>query len=72
MAQIYDPEGAARAGYLDRVAPPDQVLVQAKEEAKKLGELSRTAYSRTKTRLRSKTINHIVATLEDDMKSLLS
>lgn len=71
MAQIYTPDEAARVGYLDAVAPANEVLARAKEEAAKLGNLSRTAYGATKTRLRGKTIAHINATLDDDMKSLL-
>lgn len=69
---IYDPEGAARIGYLDVVVPLDDLLTRAKEEATRLTALSRTAYSATKTRLRGKTIEHILTTLESDMMSLIS
>lgn len=69
---IYDPEAAARVGYLDAVVPAADVLARAKEEATRLTALSRTAYGATKTRLRGKTIQHILGTLEDDMQSLLS
>ena len=72
MAQVYGPEEAARVGYLDRVVPAGEVLGLAKEEAAKLGALSRTAFAATKTRLRGKTIAHIIATLDDDMKSIMS
>ncbi|HVO32191.1 MAG TPA: uroporphyrinogen decarboxylase [bacterium] len=48
------------------------VLARAKEEAAKLGGLSRMAYAGTKQRLRGKTIAHIRATLADDMRTLLS
>ncbi len=72
MAQIYSPDEAARVGYLDAVAPADEVLARAKEEAARLGGLSRGAYTATKVRLRGKTIAHIHATLDDDMKSLLA
>ncbi|MEP7124858.1 MAG: crotonase/enoyl-CoA hydratase family protein [Byssovorax sp.] len=71
MAQIYAPDDAAKAGYLDAVVPATDVLARAKEEATRLGALSRTAFAATKTRLRGKTIKHIQDTLEDDMKSLL-
>jgi enoyl-CoA hydratase len=72
MSQIYAPEEAARAGYLDAVVPADDLLARAKEEASRLGALPRPAYRATKMRLRGKTIQHIRATLADDMKSLLS
>lgn len=72
MAQIYAPDEAAKAGYLDVVVPAADVLSRAKEEAVRLGALARPAFAATKTRLRGKTIAHIHATLEDDMKSLLN
>ena len=71
MAQIYTPEEAAKVGYLDAIAPAGDVAARAKEEAKRLGALSRSAFEATKTRLRGKTIAHVIATLEDDMRSLL-
>lgn len=69
---IHDPEGAARIGYLDMVVAASDVLARAKEEATRLTALSRTAYAATKTRLRGKTIEHIVSSLEMDVQSLLS
>jgi enoyl-CoA hydratase len=71
MAQIYGPEEAAKAGYLDVVVPAADVLTRAMDEAKRLGALARPAFIATKTRLRGKTIAHIRATLEEDMQSLL-
>ncbi len=70
-AHIYDPEGAVRAGYLDAVAPADQVLAQAKAEAAKLGAYSKSAFRATKTRLRGKTIAHVLATMDSDMRDLM-
>jgi enoyl-CoA hydratase len=72
MGTIYDPHEAARVGYLDAVLPADDVLAKAKEEAARLGGLSRMAFTATKTRLRGKTIAHIIATLDEDMQSLLA
>lgn len=72
MAQIYDPEGAAEAGFLDQVVPAADLLARAKEEAARLGELSRFAFHATKTRLRGRTITHIRDTLEADMKSIMA
>ena len=70
--KIYDPETAVGAGYLDVVVPADQTLARAKTEAIRLGALSRSAYRATKTRLRSKTINHILATMDEDMRTLMN
>jgi enoyl-CoA hydratase len=72
LAHIYAPDEAAKMGYLDAVAAPGDVLSRAQEEAARLGALSRPAFEATKTRLRGKTIAHILATFEDDMKSLLT
>ena len=71
-AQIYSPEDAVKAGYLDEALPAAQVLARALEEAEKLGALSRPAYAATKQRLRGAIIKHVEATLESDMDSLLA
>lgn len=71
QAQIYGPDEAARVGYLDEVVAPGEVLARAKAEAARLGALSRSAYHATKTRLRGKTIAHILGTLDEDMRNIM-
>lgn len=71
LATIYTPEEAVTAGYLDRVVPAGDVEARAKEEAARLGQLSRMAYGATKDRLRGKTIAHIRGTLASDMAALM-
>ena len=71
-AQIYTPEDAVKAGYLDEALPAADVLARALEEAEKLGALSLPAYAATKQRLRGAIITHVEATLESDMNSLLA
>jgi enoyl-CoA hydratase len=71
-ARIYDPTGAMFAGFLDEVVPADRVLPRAMEEAARLSALARTAYVATKTRLRQRTIAHILATFDEDVRSLLA
>ena len=71
-ATIYGPEDAARVGYLDAVVAPEAVLPRAMEEAVRLAGLARPAFTATKTRLRGKTIAHILGTLEEDMASLMA
>ena len=71
-ANIYAPDDAARAGYLDEVVPAGDVLTRAKEEAAKLGASSRMAFHATKKRMRGKTIAHVIATFDEDMKALTS
>jgi enoyl-CoA hydratase/carnithine racemase len=43
-ARIYDPDGAADAGFLDRVEPPEALLDAAIAEATRYAELPRAAY----------------------------
>jgi enoyl-CoA hydratase len=69
-AQIYEPGEAARVGYLDEVVAPADVVARAAEEAAKLGALSRFAYQGTKTRMRRRTIEHIRASLDEDMRTI--
>lgn len=70
LAQIYEPEGALGAGYLDAVVSPDDVLTRAKAEATRLGGLPRKAFIGTKQRLRGATIDHIRSSLETDMVNI--
>jgi enoyl-CoA hydratase len=70
LAQIYDPETALSAGYLDAVAAPDEVIARAKAEASRMGAFPRKAFVGTKTRLRGATIDHIRASLETDMRNI--
>ncbi len=72
LAKIYDPGTALAAGYLDAVVAPEQTIGRAKDEAARLGALSRNAFRATKTRLRGKTIAYINATMDDDLRTLLA
>lgn len=58
-----------KAGYLDEVVPAERLLDCAKEEATRLTGLARPAFKATKSRLRGRTIAHILGTLEDDMRT---
>jgi enoyl-CoA hydratase len=71
-AQIYAPADALRAGFFDEVVAPDQVLPRALAEATRLGGYPRAAFAGTKTRLRGKTIEHVLATLDEDMRLTMS
>jgi enoyl-CoA hydratase len=71
MAQIYAPDEAVRAGYLDEVVAAGELLARAKAEAARLGALSSQAYRATKTRLRKATIDHIRSSLAADMATIM-
>jgi enoyl-CoA hydratase len=69
-ANVYGPDEAVRAGFLDEVAPATEVLARAQAEAAALGKLSRMAFRATKKRLRGRTIDHILTTLDADMAAV--
>jgi enoyl-CoA hydratase len=72
LAHIHTPEEALAAGYVDELAPPDQVLPRALAEATRLAALGRKPFMATKQRLRGRTIEHISSTLEQDLRELLA
>lgn len=70
QARIYDPAGAVEAGYLDEVVPADDLLATAVDRARALGQIRRSAYAETKTRLRGPVAEHMLATLDEDLASV--
>jgi enoyl-CoA hydratase len=70
LAEIYDPEGAVGAGYLDALVPGGELVDRAKQEAARLGALSRGAYAATKQLLRKPTIERIRAGLDAELARL--
>jgi enoyl-CoA hydratase len=71
QAELYDPETAVDAGYLDRVVPPDQLFDAAFAEAVRLGDLAQPAFGVTKRRLHAKLVAHLRETLEPDLRELM-
>ncbi len=63
QSHLYDPDGAVKAGYLDRVLPPEQVLEAAIAEAAALAELPGDAYAKNKRDIRAPYIAAIEASL---------
>lgn len=51
-ARLYDPEGAARVGYLDQVATPERFEADVAAASEALLKLDGSAYAETKWRLR--------------------
>jgi enoyl-CoA hydratase len=51
-AEIFDPNGAVTAGYLDRVVPAADVVTESVAEARRLGAYSSRAYGQTKEVMR--------------------
>ena len=67
QAEMYSPESAVDAGFLDRVLAPDDLFAGSLEEAQRLAQLPRSAFASTRGRLREATLERIEATLADNM-----
>jgi enoyl-CoA hydratase len=68
MAEVYAPDDAAEAGYLDEVVPADDVVTAATAHAAALAErVNPTAFASTRANARGATIQAIRATLDDDL-----
>jgi enoyl-CoA hydratase len=65
--QIFSPAEAQAVGYLDQVVPADQLEAAARQAAHDLSGLRRGAVAHTKERARRRTVDHILATLDEDM-----
>jgi enoyl-CoA hydratase len=63
-AEIFDPEGALAAGYLDMIVAVEQCERTAIDIARRLGQLDAAAYAGTKRALRQPTIDKVMPTLE--------
>jgi enoyl-CoA hydratase len=71
QAEIYGPEAAVDAGFLDRVVEPEELLETAKAETKRLAVLPRAAFVATRAKARSGVIERIEATLTADLTGTL-
>jgi len=67
LGRVYAPADAVDVGYLDAVVEPDRVVESAVAEAEPLAALPRGALAQTKALARSALVEHVRATLADDM-----
>jgi len=70
QAELYAPEAAVDAGYLDRVTSPEDVFDAAFAEATRLGALAQPGFAVTKLRVQAALAADIRATLPVDLKRL--
>ena len=70
QAEIYGPDGAVEAGYLDRVVPADACEATAIEEARRLGALPGSPYAHTKRGLRTAIADRVLAGIDADMERM--
>jgi enoyl-CoA hydratase len=65
-AEIFAPEDALVAGFIDKVVAPDQLRDAASNAARQLGTLHMPSHSATKLRARDRTLKSLRVALEDD------
>jgi enoyl-CoA hydratase len=68
-AEIYTPEDAVAAGFLDRVVPAAELRDVAKSTAARLAKLDPSAHAATKLRARDQALKAIRAAIETDAAS---
>lgn len=71
FAEIVDPAGALEAGWVDAVVSEPALSASATGYAKKLGQLPREAYAKTKLALRERMIAYVRESMPADMARLL-
>ena len=62
-ANLYDPEGAVQAGFLDEVSDPEELMPRSIQKTQALAQLDPSAFERTKNDFRRADIQHILAGL---------
>ncbi|MGI8663076.1 MAG: crotonase/enoyl-CoA hydratase family protein [Acidimicrobiales bacterium] len=70
LGQVFDPAGAAAAGYVDRVVDPADLLAEAAGTAQRYAQLRSGAVARTKQAARGAIAQEILDTVEADMASM--
>jgi enoyl-CoA hydratase len=69
-AEVYSPDSAIAAGFLDQVVPPADVRAAAQEAATRLAQLDMAAHAATKLRARAHALKAIRAGIEADDAAL--
>jgi enoyl-CoA hydratase len=69
-SKVYDPAGAAAAGFVDRVVPPDGVLDTAIEEATRLAAFNARTYAGVCAKVRGPGGDAVAAALGRDREAL--
>lgn len=64
-AEVFSPEGALAAGYVDMIVAVEQCERTAIDEARRLGQLDASAYAGTKQAVRQTTIDRVMPTLQN-------
>ena len=65
-AEIFDPQGALAAGFLDRVVPAEALADAAREVTAQLGKINMTAHRNTKLKVRKALLETLDQAIELD------
>jgi enoyl-CoA hydratase len=71
LSEVYAPDSAVAAGFLDRVVPAAELADAARGVAVELARLNPTAHAATKLRMRERTLQAIRAAIESDSAALV-
>ncbi|WP_100638484.1 crotonase/enoyl-CoA hydratase family protein [Marinobacter salexigens] len=69
-AEIYSPEGAVDAGYLDEVVAPEQLMNRANEVAQGFRKLNMRAHAQTKVKTKAGYLELLDQSIEKDAQNL--
>jgi enoyl-CoA hydratase len=67
LAEVYAPDAAREAGFLDAVVPPERLLEEARREAARLAALPRQAFAQTKRALRRAFVARVRAETAEEL-----
>ena len=70
LSEVFSPEEAIAAGFLDRAVPPELLDDTAGEVVKALKELDLIAYRQTKERVREGVLKAVTDAIESDAQAL--
>ena len=65
-AEIFTPQGAVTAGFLDQVVAPDELMNAAREMAQQLKKINMTAHKNTKRKVRKELLDALDAAIALD------
>lgn len=71
-AEMFNPQGALEAGFLDRVVAPDQLRASATAVAQQLKKINMLAHKNTKLKARKALLDALAAAIEIDRKTALN
>lgn len=71
-AEMFTPQGALAAGFLDQVVAVDQLLSTALEVARRLKKINMTAHKNTKLKVRKSLLDTLDAAIVEDKKTALN